>query len=90
MTSGFAHGVRCPSEHSSTSLRGGERAAVFGSHSEVQAWVAKMAGKSAPATVRKVHRVLSLVLASAVKDGRLVRSPAEGISVPRVVTTERR
>ena len=60
------------------------------SHSEVQAWVAKMAGKSAPATVRKVHRVLSLVLASAVKDGRLVRSPAEGISLPRVVTTERR
>jgi integrase len=34
--------------------------------------------------------VLSLVLASAVKDSRLVRNPAEGISLPRVVVTERR
>ena len=39
---------------------------------------------------RKVHRVLSLVLESAVKDGRLVRNVAEGASLPRVVQTERR
>ena len=42
------------------------------------------------ATVRKVHRVLSLVLALGVKDGRLVRNVAEGMNLPRVVTEERR
>jgi integrase len=36
------------------------------------------------ATTRKVHRVLSLVLAMAVKDDRLVRNPAAGVSLPRV------
>jgi hypothetical protein len=38
------------------------------SHADVQAWVAGPSKASAPATVRKVHRVLSLVLALAVKD----------------------
>jgi integrase len=60
------------------------------SHGAVQAWVSELASVSAPATVRKVHRVLSLVLASAVKDGRLVRNPAEGVNLPRVVQGERR
>lgn len=43
-----------------------------------------------PATVHKIHRVLSLVLALAVKDGRLVRNVTAGVSLPRVVTHERR
>ena len=60
------------------------------SHAEVQAWVAALSKTSAPATVRKVHRVLSLILALAVKDGRLVRNVAEGISLPRVVAGEHR
>ena len=34
--------------------------------------------------------MLSLILALAVKDGRLVRNVAEGISLPRVLTGERR
>ena len=60
------------------------------SHSAVQTWVTTLARSSAPATVRKVHRVLSLVLALAVKDGRLARNPAQGVNLPRVVTEERR
>lgn len=60
------------------------------SHAEVQRWVTELVATRSPATVRKVHRVLSLVLALAVKDGRLVRNVAEGVSLPRVVTAERR
>ncbi len=59
-------------------------------HSDVQTWVSSLAATRAPATVRKVHRVLSLVLTSAVKDGRLVRNPAAGVNLPRVVESERR
>ncbi len=59
-------------------------------HADVQAWVSELAASRSAATTRKVHRVLSLVLESAVKDGRLVRNVAEGASLPRVVQTERR
>jgi integrase len=59
-------------------------------HSDVQAWVSTLGLSSAPATVRKTFRVLSLVLALAVKDGRLARNPAAGVNLPRVTTAERR
>jgi integrase len=59
-------------------------------HEAVQVWVRGLAGSLAPATVRKVHRVISLLLSLAVKDGRLARNVATGISLPRVVTQERR
>ena len=59
------------------------------SHADVQSWIARLAGGRSPATVRKVHRVLSLVLALAVKDGRLARNAAAGVSLPRVVRQER-
>lgn len=59
-------------------------------HAEVQTWVTQLAATREPATVRKVHRVLSLILALAVKDGRLVRNVAAGISLPRVVNGDRR
>jgi integrase len=39
----------------------------------------------APATVRYLHRVFSLMLTHPVRDGRLVRNPAEGVPLPRVV-----
>ncbi|WP_207786247.1 tyrosine-type recombinase/integrase [Micromonospora globispora] len=42
----------------------------------------------APATVRYAHRVLSLALAHAVRDGRMSRNPAEGVRLPRVVREE--
>lgn len=59
-------------------------------HADVQTWVRQLGAALSPASVRKVHRVLSLVLALAVKDGRLVRNVAIGVSLPRVVTAERR
>ena len=58
------------------------------SHSAVQTWVAEVAASRSAATTRKVHRVLSLVLAMAVKDDRLMRNPAAGAS-PRVNAAER-
>jgi integrase len=59
------------------------------SHADVQSWVAQLATTRSPATVRKVHRVLSLVLALAVNDGRLARNVAAGVSLPRAVRQER-
>ena len=43
-----------------------------------------------PATVRKVHRMLSLILDLAVRDGRLGRNVAEKINLPRPVRNEQR
>lgn len=57
-------------------------------HAEVQRWVASI--DAAPATIKKVHRVLSMLLAYAVADGRLARNPAEKISLPRVRQAEKR
>lgn len=57
-------------------------------HADVQAWLTGMS--LAPASVRKVHRVLSLILASAVKDDRIVRNVADGVKLPRVQAAEHR
>ncbi len=59
-------------------------------HADVQKWVAELSSERSAATVRKVYRVLSQVLGSAVKDGRLVRNVAEGVALPRVQSKERR
>ena len=59
------------------------------SHGEVQAWITTLSQSRSPATVRKIHRVLSLLLAMAIKDGRLARNVASGVNLPRVVTAER-
>jgi integrase len=56
-------------------------------HAEVQRWLARL--DMSPASVRKVHRVLSMVLAYAVKDGRLAVNAATGVSLPRVRQSER-
>ncbi len=58
------------------------------SHGEVQAWIGELAGDSSAATVQKVHRVLSLILDTAVKDGRLARNVANGVNLPRLVKPE--
>ncbi len=52
--------------------------------SDVQAWVERMSksGK-APGTVRQSHRALSLILDTAVDDGRVARNPAYGVKLPR-------
>ena len=57
-------------------------------HGDVQKWIAGI--RLAPASVRKIHRVFSQVLATAVRDGRLARNVAEDISLPRVHATEKR
>jgi integrase len=60
-------------------------------HSDVSRWVHGLIDEGlAPATVRYVHRVLSLALTAAVQDGRLVRNVAEGVPLPRVVATPKR
>ena len=60
------------------------------SHGDVQAWVTELARHHSPATVHKIHRVLSLVLDMAVKDGRLARNVANGVNLPRVRKHEHR
>jgi integrase len=59
-------------------------------HADVQAWVTTLSAIRSPATVRKVHRTLSLILDLAVRDGRLGRNVAEKINLPRPVRKEQR
>ncbi|MBC8094154.1 MAG: site-specific integrase [Pseudonocardia sp.] len=55
------------------------------SHADVGDWVGNLtAAGLAPSTVRQAHRVLSLVLTLAVRDGRLARNTADGVRLPRV------
>jgi len=60
------------------------------SHSDVQVWVTTLSKSQAPASVRKIHRVLSLMLDMAVRDGRLSRNVAAEVNLPRPVKHERR
>jgi integrase len=57
-------------------------------HAELQRWIAGI--DAAPATVRKVHRVMSQLLAYAVADDRIAKNPAERLSLPRVRQAEKR
>ncbi len=53
-------------------------------HADVSAWTASLVSSGlAPSTVRQTHRVLSLVLGLAVRDGRMPRNPADGAPLPR-------
>jgi integrase len=57
--------------------------------SDVNGWIrARVADGLRPGSVRQTHRVLSLILDSAVQDGRLGRNPARGARLPRVVRRE--
>jgi integrase len=68
--------------------RWGSHSLASVTHAEVQRWLRRL--ELAPASVRKVHRVLSMALAYAVKDGRLAVNPAAGVSLPRVQQAEKR
>jgi len=58
-------------------------------HADVVAWVAKLVADGyAGSTVRQVHRVFSLMLDLAVRDGRLPRNPATGVRLPRAAKGE--
>lgn len=60
-------------------------------HANVAAWVSRLVADGlAPSTVRQAHRVFSLVLALAVRDGRLPRNPADGVRLPRASKSEKR
>lgn len=60
-------------------------------HGDVAKWVAGLSRSGlAPSTVRQTHRVLSLVLTLAVRDGRIARNPAEGVPLPRAVRKDPR
>ena len=59
-------------------------------HTDVGEWIRRLsdAGLSA-STVRQAHRVFSLLLAEAVRDGRLPRNVATGVRLPRVGKAEK-
>lgn len=52
-------------------------------HADVQVWVSTLTKQWSAASVVKVHRVFSQMLAWAVRDGRIARNPAEGVRLPR-------
>ena len=53
-------------------------------HESVAAWVAELSKQGLSAsTVRQIHRVFSLALDLAVRDGRLARNPCTGVPLPR-------
>ncbi|GAA6527355.1 site-specific integrase [Intrasporangium sp. DVR] len=60
-------------------------------HSDVRDWVNDLSASGLSAgTVRQAHRVLSLILSEAVKDGRLARNVAAGVQLPRAVRADPR
>jgi integrase len=59
--------------------------------STVAAWVAKLTGAGlAGATVRHIHRVLAMILSSAVADGRITRNVVAGVPLPRAAGRTKR
>ncbi|UQX89208.1 site-specific integrase [Jatrophihabitans telluris] len=60
------------------------------SHADIQGWVSEVAQSRSASTATKAHRVLSLALGLAVRDGRLPRNPADSVQLPRIVARDRR
>ena len=54
------------------------------SHAAVQTWISDESKRVSPATVRSYHRVLSMILKYAIRDGRITRNVAEGVGLPRI------
>jgi len=52
-------------------------------HSEVQAWVSELSAERSASIVKRAHGVLAGILDVAVRDRRIVESPARGVSLPR-------
>lgn len=60
-------------------------------HAAVAAWIAELSARGlAPSTIRHAHRVLSMILSLAVRDGRLVRNVADRVQLPRARRAEAR
>jgi integrase len=58
------------------------------SHADVQKWISSLV--LAPATVRYIHRVFSLIMELAVRDKRIPSNPATGVRLPRAAKPEKR
>ncbi len=59
------------------------------SHADVAAWLAGLSANGlSPASVRYVHRVFSLMMDMAVRDGRITKNPALGVALPRILRRE--
>lgn len=58
------------------------------SHSDVQGWVSELSAVLGPEAVRKTYRVLSLIMTSAVRDGRIARNPCDKVNLPRPLRRE--
>lgn len=59
-------------------------------HGDIQAWVTGLTRRLSPASTIKTHGVLSRILTSAVRDGRLARNPAKDVNLPRPQPHEHR
>ena len=59
-------------------------------HDAIQAWVSELSSAAQPGTVVKVHRVMSMILAYAVRSKRLAANPADGVTLPKVSPAEKR
>ncbi|MCI0156385.1 site-specific integrase [Leifsonia shinshuensis] len=53
-------------------------------HSDIQSWISDENSRVGARTVGSYHRVFSMILKYAVRDGRLGRNPADGIRLPRI------
>jgi integrase len=58
------------------------------SHADVQKWISSLL--LAPATIRYIHRVFSLLMELAVRDKRIPSNPAAGVRLPRASKPEKR
>jgi integrase len=59
-------------------------------HAAVQKWVVGMSASGlAGSSVRQAHRVLSLILALAVRDQRISSNTAEGVKLPRAAKSDK-
>jgi hypothetical protein len=47
----------------------------------LQAWITRVTATRSPATVRNVHRVFSLLLKTAMKDGRIGRNLSDDVNL---------
>jgi integrase len=57
-------------------------------HADVQKWISSLV--LAPATVRYIPRVFSLIMELAVRDKRITSNPATGVRLPRAAKPEKR
>ena len=56
--------------------------------SEVQAWVTRLSGQLAPATVQVVHGVVAAIFKAAIRDRRVNASPCDGTTLPKKLPKE--